>query len=92
MTATFRGKQWERHGNQFHLVGYQIDIYQWNSGKKANFLVCAGYRNSNHIEKSFGKGPKSRDEAISYAMKIKERYRIEDMETEEDKECWIVYG
>lgn len=71
---TFRGKRWKSIGNRFHLIGYDIDIYQWNSGKNANFLVYAGYRNSTHKEKSFAKGPEARDAAIEYAMSIKDKY------------------
>lgn len=71
---TFRGNQWERQGNHYHLANTQIDVYQWNSGKNANFLVTAGYRNSNHIEKTFPKGEGARDAAITYAMSLSKQY------------------
>lgn len=71
---TFRGKEWERCGNHYHLVGTEINVYQWNSGKNANFLVTAGYRNSNHIEKTIeGKGSEARDKAIEFALSLSER-------------------
>lgn len=73
---TFQGKQWKRSGNKYNLVGTQINIYQWNSGKNANFLVTAGYRNSNHIERAFPRGDGSRDAAITYALSLAEKYRI----------------
>ena len=71
---TFRGKQWERTGNRYHLVGTQVNVYQWNSGKDANFLVTAGYRNSDHRERSFPKGSNARYAAISYAMSLATMY------------------
>lgn len=71
---TFRGKEWEKRGNHYNLLGTEIDVYQWNSGKNANFLVTAGYRNSNHIEKTFPKGDGARDAAIAYALSIKDRF------------------
>lgn len=89
---TFRGKQWKRHGNRYNLVGYQVDIYQWNSGKNANFLVCAGYSNRNHVEKAFSKGPEARDAAIQYALSIKDKYRIDDMPDQVERDFYIVYG
>lgn len=73
---TFRGKMWERYGNHYNLVGTEINVYQWNTGKNANFLVTAGYRHSNHKEKSFGKGPTARDAAIEFALSIADDYRI----------------
>lgn len=73
---TFQGKQWKRNGNKYNLVGTQINVYQWNSGKNANFLVTAGYRNSNHIERTFPKGDGARDAAITYALSLAEKYRI----------------
>ena len=73
---TFRGKMWERHGNHYTLVGTEIQIYQWNIGKDANFLVTAGFRNSNHIEKSFQKGAEARDKAITFALSIADKYKL----------------
>lgn len=73
---TFRGEQWERLGNRYHLVGTQVDVYQWNSGKKANFLVTTGYRNSNHKERTFPKGEGARDAAIAYALSLAEQYTV----------------
>lgn len=73
---TFRGKMWERNGNHYTLVGTEIKIYQWNSGENANFLVTAGFRNSNHIEKSFQKGAEARDKAITFALSIADKYKL----------------
>ena len=73
---TFRGKMWERNGNHYTLVGTEIKIYQWNSGENANFLVTAGFRNSNHIEKSFQKGAEARDKAITFALSIANKYKL----------------
>jgi hypothetical protein len=70
---TFRDKRWIRHGNRYHLIGHEVDIYQWNAGKNANFLVYAGY-GSKHVEKSFEKGPEARNKAIEYAFSIKDDY------------------
>ena len=70
---TFRGKEWERHGNHYNLVGTEINVYQWNSGKNANFMVTAGYRNSTYKQRSFSKGPSARDAAIT----LKDTYRLE---------------
>ena len=36
---TFRGKQWQRNGNHYALVGTKVRVYQWNSGANANFMV-----------------------------------------------------
>ena len=73
----FRGKEWKRCGNHYDLDGTSIKIYQWNSGKNANFLVTAGYRNSDHVEKSFSKGGQARDLAIGYAYSIRDKYQNE---------------
>lgn len=73
---TFRGKMWERYGNHFTLVGTQINVYQWNSGKDANFLVTAGFWNSNYIQKAFHKGAEARDAAITFALSIADKYRL----------------
>ena len=74
----FRCKQWERFGNHYHLIGSSINVYQWNTGKNANFLVTAGYKEQNHIEKSFAKSGSARDEAINFALSLKDKYRIAD--------------
>ncbi len=71
---TFRGKQWERFGNHYHLIGTEINVYYWNSGKNASFLVTAGYRKSHHVEKHFEKGPIARDNAIMYALSLVNEY------------------
>lgn len=73
---TFRGKMWERYGNHYNLVGTEINVYQWNTGKNANFLVTAGYRHSNHREKSFSKGAEARDAAIAYALSLADSYKL----------------
>jgi hypothetical protein len=67
----FDNKLWERQGNRIHLRGTSITVLQWNSGKNANFMVEAGYRNSNHVCKTIhGKGPDARDAAISFAFEL----------------------
>ena len=71
---TFRGKEWKRSGNYYTLIGTEIKIIQWNAGKNANFLVTAGFRNSNYTERYFEKGPEARDAAINYALSIKDKY------------------
>lgn len=73
---TFRGKEWQRSGNHYNLVGTEINVYQWNTGENANFMVTAGYRKSTYIQKSFAKGPKARNAAITYALTIKDKYLI----------------
>ena len=68
---SFRNKKiWARNGNQYHLIGTDVNVYQWNSGKNANFLVTAGYRNSNHVERSFPKGQTAKEQAIKYAFEL----------------------
>lgn len=74
---TFRGKEWQRFGNHYNLVGTQINVYFWNTGKNAWFMVTAGYRKSNYIQKSFAKGETARDDAIKYALSIKNKYLLE---------------
>ena len=74
---TFKKSLFDNIGNNHFLKGTSINIIQWNTGKNANFLVTAGYRNSNHIEKTFSKGSKARDMAISYALSISDKYRKE---------------
>ena len=69
----FRAKEWTRNGNRYHLEETEIDIYQWNAGKNANFMVYAGYGRK-HEEKSFAKGPEARERAIEYAYSIKAEY------------------
>ena len=71
---TFRNKAFQRFGNHYNVVGTSVNVYQWNTGKNANFLVTAGYRNSDHIEKSFPKGDTARDDAINFALSLRERY------------------
>lgn len=76
MINSFRNKEWTKHGNHYHLEGTQINIYQWNSGKNANFLVEAGYYTNNYITKSFPKGENAREQAIEFALSIKDKYLI----------------
>jgi len=73
---TFKGKEWKRYGNHYNLLGTEINVYFWNTGKNANFLVTAGYRKSNYTQKSFSKGQTARDAAIEYALSIRERYTL----------------
>jgi hypothetical protein len=70
---TFRGKDWQRYGNHYDLVGTSIKVYQWNSGKNANFLVSAGYRISESKEITIsGKGQDARDRAIETAYSLRD--------------------
>ena len=70
---TFRGKDWQRYGNHYELVGTSIKVYQWNSGKNANFLVTAGYRISESKEITInGKGQDARDAAIAKAFELRD--------------------
>lgn len=73
MALNFRSKKWERNGNHYHLIGTDVNVYQWNSGKNANFLVTAGYRNSNHVERSFPKGEMAKEQAIKFAFELANR-------------------
>jgi hypothetical protein len=60
--------------NHYHVINSEIDIYFWNTGKNANFLVTAGYSKFNKKQKSFSKGPAAREAAIDYALALKDRY------------------
>lgn len=64
---TFRGKQWQRNGNHFLLVGTNIAIYQWNTGEKANFLVEERGKGTHTVH---GKGSAARDAAIKMAFDL----------------------
>ena len=69
---TFRGKQWQRNGNHYALVGTKVRVYQWNSGANANFMVeLLGTKpweqNTWTID---GKGSQARDRAIQKAMEL----------------------
>lgn len=57
----FRGKQWRREGNAYRLVGTKFKIYQWNSGKNANFLIEETGRGTYTVH---GKGETAREDAI----------------------------
>lgn len=74
---TFQSKEWKRYGNHYNLVGTSINVFFWNTGKNANFLVDAGYKKSNKHYKSFSKGPQAREDAINYALSIKDKYTEE---------------
>ncbi len=68
---SFRNRKvWERNGNHYHLIGTEVNVYQWNSGKNANFLVTSGYRNSNHVERSFPKSETAKEDAIRFALSL----------------------
>ena len=68
---SFRDKKvWNRNGNHYHLIGTEVNVYQWNSGKNANFLVTSGYRDSNHVERSFPKGITAKEDAIRFALSL----------------------
>jgi len=67
---------WENDGNCHHLVGTEINVYQWNAGCKANFLLTAGYRYSNHKEITIpGAGSIARDTAIRTAIEMGGSYK-----------------
>lgn len=63
-----------RTGNHYHLINSEIDIYFWNTGKNANFLVTAGYSKFNKKQKSFSKGEQAREDAINYAISLINEY------------------
>lgn len=64
---TFRGKQWQRNGNHYNLVGTRINVYQWNTGAKANFLVEELGKGTHTVH---GKGAAARDAAIKMAFDL----------------------
>ena len=64
---TFRGKQWQRNGNHYNLVGTRINVYQWNTGAKANFLVEKLGEGTYTVH---GKGAAARDAAIKMAFDL----------------------
>ena len=69
---TFRGKQGKRFGNHYNLVGTKINVYQWNSGTNATFMVeklgvPVGQQNTWSID---GKGAEARDKAIAKAFEL----------------------
>ena len=69
---TFKGREWEHSGNHFNLVGTKVRVYQWNSGKNANFMIeILGKR---PFEKNTitvpGKGQEAREKAIIMAHKL----------------------
>lgn len=72
---TFRDKRFEKIGNHYNLIGTEINIYHWNNGKNANFLVTAGYSTYHHIEKAFPKSETAREDAIKYALSIQEQFK-----------------
>jgi hypothetical protein len=72
---TFRDKRFEKCGNHYNLIGTEINIYHWNKGKSANFLVTAGYGTYNHIEKAFPKSETAREDAIKFALSIQEQFK-----------------
>ena len=63
----FRGKQWIRNGNHYHLVGTRINVYQWNAGANATFLVEKLGVGTFTVH---GKGSEARDEAIKKALDL----------------------
>ena len=66
----FREKCWKRGGNAYRLVGTNIQIYVWNSGEKANFLLEEGGRTYTIP----GKGARARDFAIRKAYELAEHH------------------
>ena len=70
-------KIFEHIGNKYNVIGTSVNIYYWNSGKNQTFLVTAGYKNSDHVEKTIpGKGPEAREKAINLALSIKDKYLL----------------
>lgn len=69
---TFGGKEWQRFGNHYWLIGTNIAVYQWNSGAKANFMI--EIRGLNPWEPNTitipGKGAEARDRAITLAHEL----------------------
>lgn len=69
---TFRGKEWERNGNHYNLVGTKVNVIQWNTGDKANFIVEV-LGKSVYEQNTFtvpGKGPQARERAILMAYEM----------------------
>ena len=63
----FRGKQWSRNGNHYRLVGTCINVYQWNAGANATFLVEKLGVGTFTVH---GKGAEARDAAIKKALDL----------------------
>ena len=73
---TFRGNKWKRNGNHFNLVGTRVRIYQYNTGKNANFMVeiigiPVTHKSTFTIPK---KGAEARDIAIKTAFILANKY------------------
>lgn len=73
--ANFKGKEWQRFGNHYHLKGTSIFVFFWNTGANIWFMVSSGY-GSRQVNKCFKKGPAARDQAIEYALSIREDYKV----------------
>lgn len=68
----FRGKQWERDGNHYYLIGTKVCVRWWNSGEKANFMVeLFGAKPYEQNTWSIpGKGARAREAAILKAYEL----------------------
>ena len=74
---TWNPRIFEHSRNHYNVIGTSINIYHWNSGKNTNYLVVAGYKDNAHIEKTIpGKGPAARENAIIFALSIREKYLV----------------
>jgi hypothetical protein len=68
----FKGKRWVREGNAYRLAGTRFKIYQWNSGKNANFLIEETGKGTITVH---GKGETARDWAIRKVFEMMEDYK-----------------
>lgn len=68
----FRGKQWERNGNHYRLVGTQVRVYFWNTGAKQTYMIeVLGLSvHSRNMWTIPGKGADARDKAIKMAFEL----------------------
>ena len=71
-SMNFRGKQWKRSGNVYHLIGTKVCVYCWNSGEKAHFIL--ELRGTKPFEQNTwsipGKGARAREAAIRKAYEL----------------------
>lgn len=77
--TTFKPSIWERSGNHLILRACpNVQILQWNTGKKATFAVEAGWRSSTKFFKTIpGTGPEAKERAIELALSLVPKYKPE---------------
>ena len=79
---SFLPSEWETGRNRKRLKGHLIEIFQWNTGAEANFMIEASetvdggrklHPSGRHISRTIpGYGPNARDAAIRMAMELAE--------------------